>query len=235
MYERTYGHLYDSLGDHPSAAEIAKAMRQTIKQETAEGFLPSKWKYSVTSDTFTGGQSVDIVVQDCPDAWEVCDGIDCQNVWCAAKNDPIYAHAATEHLRLTEEAKVTKMTLDRIHGAYNHDGSELMVDYFDVRYYGHVEFDTPDATAFRQREKERLAAKKAETEAGTPVGLAVNYKRSGGRTVHLLIEKPEGGQVYACGAPRRRSSLISKAALGTLGIDCSRCAKAAKERGVIGD
>jgi hypothetical protein len=31
--------------------------------------------------------------------------------------------------------------LEEIHAAYNFNGSDAMVDYFHVNYYGHVEVD----------------------------------------------------------------------------------------------
>src|ERR1043166_3169177 len=131
MYERSYGYRYAELGEYPTNAEIAKQMRRDIKQAQSEGLLPTRWSYSVRSDDL----AVDLEVRDCPDAWKPCDGgMNCHNVWCAARNDPKYAHAATSHVVLTEEADAAKMTLQRIHGAYNHDGSEIQTDYFDVRY-----------------------------------------------------------------------------------------------------
>jgi hypothetical protein len=33
--------------------------------------------------------------------------------------------------------------LKEIHGAFNHDGSEPQVDYFDRRYWGGVEIERP--------------------------------------------------------------------------------------------
>ena len=167
MYERSYGYRYAELGDHPSATDIAKAMRADIKQAVSEGLLPAGWSYSVRSDTFAGGCSVDVEVRDCPDAWQECDGgAKCHNVWCAARNDPKYAHAAAPHQVLTDDAEAAKMTLERIHNAYNHDGSEIMVDYHDVRYYGVVTFETERDADFRLREKARLSERKAAREAG---------------------------------------------------------------------
>lgn len=142
MYERSYGYLYESLGERPDVADIAKAIRADIKQAQKEGLLPTRWKYSVRSRRYSGGCAIDLDVRDCADAWTVCDGGQkCRNVWCAARNDPVYAHAAETHRIMTDEGEAARMTLERIHGAYNHDGSEVQVDYFDVRYYGVVQFE----------------------------------------------------------------------------------------------
>jgi hypothetical protein len=233
MYERSYGYRYAELGDHASNADIAKAIRADVKQAKAEGLLPARWSYSVRSDDL----SVDVEVRDCLDAWQPCDGgPGCHDVWCAARNDPKYAHAATAHVVLTEEAEAARMTLQRIHGAYNHDGSEIQVDYFDVRYYGHVEFETASGREFRLRERDRLeqrkAERKAEREAGTVAGQVTNYKRDGSRVTHLVIEIPiEGGakptrKALACGARSWRGPMIAKASDDAL-VTCSRCAKRA--------
>lgn len=224
MYERSYGYRYAELGDHPTAAEIAKVIRADIKQAVGEGLLPAAWSYSVRSDSFTGGQSVDVSVQDCPDAYTACDGgQDCHNVWCSARNDPRYAHAATPHQVLTEEAEAAQVTLKRIHDAYNHDGSEIMVDYFDVRYYGQVTFEDAGSARFRAEEKERLASRKAGRKNGRIVGRVTNYKRDGSRVTHVLVESTEGNKVLGCGSRSWRSSTIAKAA-DDAELTCSRCA-----------
>lgn len=156
MYERSYGYKYEQQ-QGLSTTEIAKLIRRDIKTAQKEGLLPTHWKYSVRTTYFAGGSSIEVRVKNCADAWQVCQGIvpgsertladgswtarTCANVWCAGRNDPQYAHAASEHKVLTEEARVAKTTLERIHGAYNHDGSEVQVDYFDVNYYGTVDFE----------------------------------------------------------------------------------------------
>lgn len=229
MYERSYGYRYAELGDHPSAAELAKAMRGDIKQATSEGLLPSHWSYSVRSETFSGGCSVDVTVQDCPDAYRPCDGgRNCHNVWCSARNDPQYAHAAEAHFVLTDVAEAAKMTLERIHNAYNHDGSELMVDYHDVRYYGVVRFETLSDYEFRMKERARLEERKAARDAAKPIGVYINYSRDGARKVHLALETADGKVVLACGARVWRSGLGHLSREGTDGVDCSRCMKKGK-------
>lgn len=176
MYERSYGYLYNALGARPSTTDIAKAIRADIKTAISEGSLPARWRYSVRSQHFSGGSSIDVRVQDCADAWQPCEGIvpgskhylpnggwtatGCPNVWCAARNDPKYAHAAEHHDVLTEEATVAKLTLRRIHDAYNHDGSDIMTDYFDVRYYGTVDFESAQAAAWRIADRQRKTARK---------------------------------------------------------------------------
>lgn len=242
MYERSHGYRYEELGDHPSAADIAKAMRADIKQAKAEGLLPPQWSYSVRSDTFANGQSVDVRVQDCPDAWQPCDGTKpgtrrefpdgssvataCPNVWCRARGDESYRHGWEDHSVLTEEAEAAKMTLQRIHGAYNHDGSDLMTDYFDVRYYGHVEFESVESGRWRREEAAKQAAKKQAREQAQPVALYENFSRDArSSVVHVAVQTDDGRTVLACGARVSARSFARRRELGSADVTCSRCAK----------
>lgn len=155
MYERAYGYQYEKQQGMTNT-EIAKLIREDIKTAIREGLLPAHWKYSVRSRSFAGGCSIDVRIKNCADAWQACDGTKpgskhyypdgtwvatgCPDVWCKARALPEYAHAARTHYVLTPEAMAANMTLERIHGAYNHDGSDIMTDYFDVNYYGTVDF-----------------------------------------------------------------------------------------------
>lgn len=219
MYERSYGYRYNEVDGRP--ADIAKVIRRDVKQAQQEGLLPARWSYSVRSDSL----SINVDVRDCADAWRDCDGGQgCHNVWCEARNDPAYAHAAEPHHVLTEEADAAKITLERIHNAYNHDGSEIQTDYFDVRYYGHVNFETASSADFRKREADRLAAKKAARESGTVVGRVANYGRDGRAVVHVVVRTPEGKEVFACGARVSSYSFRQRVSDDTA-VTCSRCAK----------
>lgn len=225
MYERSYGYRYDEVRDL-TTTEIARRIRTDIKTAVAEGLLPHHWTYSVRSPH---GTSIDVEVRDCADAWKPCDG-SCHDVWCKAKRLPEYAHAATEHEMLSDDAKAAKMTLERIHGAYNYDGSEIQTDYFDVRYYGHVEFEDAHSAAFRAKEAARLAARKAQRESGTIVGKVTNYKRDGSSVTHLVVEIATPGGVkesrraLACGARSWRGPMLVPVP-DDAAVTCSRCAK----------
>jgi hypothetical protein len=148
----------------------------------------------------------------------------CPNMWCAARNDPAYAAYATPHDVLTDDARSAKMTLERIHNAYNHDGSEIQSDYFDVRYYGSIEFESPEGARFRAADRERLAARKVARDNAEPVALYVNHTRTG-RQVHVAVQTAAAAIVLACGARVGRYSMGSRAELGELPITCTRCAK----------
>ena len=118
-----------------------------LKTAKAEGLLPTEWKCSVRSHNFAGGCSIDvevsgprdaIIVEEnpnlCPMVGPTRESI-CQPHWH-------FSHRCPGARRLTDLAESAMMTLERIHQAYNHDGSDTMTDYFDVRYYGQVKFST---------------------------------------------------------------------------------------------
>ena len=146
MYERSYGHQYHEVPQYASAAEIAKAMRADIKQAKSEGLLPAHWKYSVRSENYSGGCAINITVSGPREEIMVeedaskCPRFGAAGVIACEGRGRHYSRNCAGAQRLTSEAEAVEMTLTRIHGAYNHDGSESQVDYFDVRYYGTVEF-----------------------------------------------------------------------------------------------
>lgn len=134
-YARSYGYKYDE-GGKLSTVEIAKLVRREIKMAVSEGLLPERWKYSVKSESFANGTSLDVRVKDCADAWMPCPGYKvgsrhdlpsggytatgCGDPWCKAGGIHKDLEGAQEHEVLTEEAQAAKMTLERIHGAFNH-------------------------------------------------------------------------------------------------------------------
>ena len=137
MYDRSYGSKYDgSL----STTEIAKRIRADIKAAVAAGELPGKpVSYSVRSAYFSGGSSIDVTIRDLPNAFlpEGEHRVGGRKPW------------------LSEEASAVLEKVEAIHWAYNHNGSEVQVDYFDVNYYGHVEIESESSRDFRLREAER--------------------------------------------------------------------------------
>lgn len=204
MYERTYGHQYDR---ELSTTEIAKRIRADIKTAIAEGLLPgAPVRYSVQSRYFSGGSSIDVTVKGWADAWTdgTRNGFDAQV--------------------LVPDAEAAKMTLDRITGAYNHDGSDAMTDYYDVNFYGHVAFESASSAEFRASEKARLAQRKADRTAALAdpekVQRVLVFGRAGS-TTHLAVEV-DGKVRLACGATLWRSSLVSKTEREPT---CSRCSK----------
>lgn len=131
MYEISYGSKYES-SKGLNRAEIAKLVRADIKAAVASGALP-KAKYSVRVKSFSGGGSIDITfsfVEEPGFALFNAERLafDIEHEHHVYSPDPIYSERARE---------MTKK-LEAILGAYNYDGSDSQVDYFNVRFYGHA-------------------------------------------------------------------------------------------------
>lgn len=154
MYERSYGHKYDEVQGYGRAVDIAKLIRRDIKAAIAAGELPGRPSdYRVRSDSYSGGQSINVRLL-MPELYEVCKGIvpgsedgfgarACGDPWCKAGGRHMDSPHSHYHYILSAEGRRVEAKLREIHGAFNHDGSEPMVDYFDRRYYGGVDIERP--------------------------------------------------------------------------------------------
>jgi hypothetical protein len=153
MYERAYGCRFVP-GEYLGAAEIAKRVRGDLKNAVKLGLLPDV-KMWVRSDSFSGGQSVDVWIDyrgpvSCPecqgrrssatyagqhgDLCQTCAAWECGNPgWMHPDARPVYAFASW------------------LLNAYNYDGSEIQVDYFDVNYYGNVHLEPPYDVIVKRR------------------------------------------------------------------------------------
>lgn len=245
MTERSHGYKYAEQ-EGKSTADIAKLMRRDIKQAIADGLLPgAPVKYSVRIETYSGGASIGITVQGWTEAWQDCDGFRghepvvagrgrdlCRNHFCAAalamSNET--RPGAEVHQKLTAEADAANMTLERIHGAYNHNGSDAMVDHFDVNYYGGVTFESARGAKWRADEEAKRAAKRAKVDelAAVETVRVVVYGSARKRTVHDAAQRG-GNYLPVCGAVLWRSSVVGPAAADAE-LTCTRCKKHADKR-----
>lgn len=119
--------------------EIAKLIRADIKAAQKSGELPTGLKTSVRIDRYAGGQSLDIRVTDLGGI-PLYSEIGAKNIketGSVAGED----HRTPYHETIAPEAKKILETLKTIQGSYNRDNSDVMTDYFDVRFYGRVEVD----------------------------------------------------------------------------------------------
>lgn len=142
MYERSYGAKYD--GDL-TGVEIAKRVRADIKAATKAGLIPAG-VYSVRYDSYSMGQSIDVTIMHLP------------GVAVIHPDRPTF-----DALTLDEQDRrvipsiyspVGAQILDNVKAilwAYNHDGSDSQVDYFDVKFHGDVRFDSDFTSAERAR------------------------------------------------------------------------------------
>ncbi|MEJ7648640.1 MAG: hypothetical protein WKF57_06235 [Nakamurella sp.] len=128
-----------------SAAEIAKAVRADFKAAQSLRAIPPSIKIRVTSSTFAGGQSVDVHVENIP-----------ERDLTAFHDDRGYVREGP-----TQEANDLRSVLDRVHQAYQRDGSDTMSDHWDVTYYGSVTFHG-------ERRRDHDALEKASKAATNP-------------------------------------------------------------------
>lgn len=133
-----YGAKYDHTGTLRTT-DIAKLIREEIKlaRKLAKdpggstpalidpiGDAPASVKFSVRSQYYSGGSSIDIRLSGVPQAWG----------WEKRKDE-----WGRERWMYTPAMKALMDELKKVMAAYNHNGSDIMTDYFDVRFYGSVE------------------------------------------------------------------------------------------------
>lgn len=148
MYERTYGKNYDANLD---IKEIAKRVRKEIRRRVKVGELP-ELKASVRIERYSGGQSMRVEVK------ETSFDIHTEEYHRSEYENRPWFRPWSEAFTPTA-AKVHK-DLKALVDSYNHDGSDVMTDYFDVNFYGFVDF----ASELRYAEKDRYKAKFAAEE-----------------------------------------------------------------------
>lgn len=135
MYQRVYGEKYNRVPKHAPTKDIAKAIREDIKlarkiakQASGDsdikladpiGDAPIEIKYGVYVPHYG---SITIEVRHIPADWG----------WVTEERNGYTGQFPSEALRTLGRELAAVM------GAYNHDGSDTMTDYFDVRFYGHV-------------------------------------------------------------------------------------------------
>ena len=128
MYERVYGSEYNNK---LSTTEIAKIVRKKIAAAKKSGELDKGFKISVRSAYFSGGSAIRLSITAVPDGVEVFNP---EYYLIVARNESFRNYGQKVNRYSDEVERVRKM----VHGFaqdYNHDGSETMVDYFDVNFY----------------------------------------------------------------------------------------------------
>lgn len=133
--ERRLGSLYEQTKGMRTK-EVAAHMRKVIRQTATDGLLPTDWTYSVRYRTASMMTAIDVTVA-IPD--------ELHDLWVRYETENRYRIDTFPDLLVDEWAPLAgvlaaKTLLESIHRAYNYDGSDSMTDYFDVRYYGTVEF-----------------------------------------------------------------------------------------------
>jgi hypothetical protein len=136
------GSRYDST---LSTTEVSKRIRSEIKDLVKAGTLPES-TYSVRTRYFAGGSSIEIEARNLYGAWV-------DHEW---KTD---YHGEPERV-LSSQAQQVLKTLQGLHDAYNYDHGDVMVDYYNVNYYGFAEIEIEWSAGFRARQAAKKAAQK---------------------------------------------------------------------------
>ncbi len=122
--EKVTGTKYDrSL----SIVEIGKLVRKEIKAQYPD------IKASVTTDHFTGGKSLDIVIKSVP--FGIMNPMRVE----VLRQNRVRGEEGAYPLR-TDKAEQLLKALDDLVNQWNFDGSDMQSDYFNVNFYQHVSF-----------------------------------------------------------------------------------------------
>jgi len=142
------GAKYDSTLD---TAEIAKRFRADVKEaltnearfllhgrtsDAEKPRLPLGVKLSVRIERYSGGSSINVSIIDLPEGMS-CPYSEAYLGYCAAGT-----HSSFGGERYIPEFKTLKLLLVQLLNAYNRDRSDSQVDYFDRRFYEHVELSS---------------------------------------------------------------------------------------------
>lgn len=127
-----------------SAKDIAKDIRADLKEAQKAGYIPKNVKYSVTKDSYAGGQSVTIKVLNLKDSDLYQENTHSIQSWDRYVPSP--------------KANEFKNRLSIIANAYNSDSSDIQTDYFNVLYHSSVILEDEQSAEFRIKEAARLKA-----------------------------------------------------------------------------
>lgn len=130
--ESTRRHFYTEFGwegarynSSLSTTDIAKILRTYVKE------VYPTWKFSITSDYFSGGSSISIAVMEAPfNIFNHEANLDKENI-----HFQLYNMGDRDKNLLTEAAyTVMKDVYDQMQ-SYNFDDSDSMIDYFHCNFY----------------------------------------------------------------------------------------------------
>jgi hypothetical protein len=141
---RWYGDKYANTRDL-TLTDIAKLIRAEVKlarkiaKMTATpgavkiadpiGDAPTAIKVSVRTQYYSGGGSIDVRLSNIPAEWG----------WTEEPDDSYYDRRPRKVA--TPALKAFARAIKDVMDSYNYDGSDILTDYFDRRFYGHVASD----------------------------------------------------------------------------------------------
>lgn len=130
--------------------DIAKLVRKDIIGAMKNGSLPKPFKASVKISRFSGGVSLDVTIKQLPDGFKLFSDnyLEQQKRKIAGEQIEHMPYYKTR----TKEIQDIEKTIKDIVEAYNYDNTDVMVDYFDVNFYGNVDIDYELEKEIRNRQ-----------------------------------------------------------------------------------
>jgi len=118
------GSKYQATKDE-SRTQLAARIRADIKAAVKAGTLP-RASYSVRTRNYSGGGSIDVTIDELPFCtWRIVEDVSFGR-----------SHGMT--VKATAEAEAVRAAVREIVAAYNYDRSDIMTDYFNVRFHSDV-------------------------------------------------------------------------------------------------
>lgn len=127
-YTRVEGSNYAQTADL-DIKEVAKLIRKDLKTHY------KGYKFSVRISGFSGGQSLGVVIKEIPDSLTLYNPEWLQQIRTTGHYPYDLARNSPEAIQLCKDIR-------SIVQSYNYDGSDSQTDYFNVRFYTHVDFDS---------------------------------------------------------------------------------------------
>jgi hypothetical protein len=127
-YARRYGARYEETKGE-TRAQLAARIRADIRAAVKAGTIPA-FKYSVRTRTYSGGGAIDVTAY-------LPAGV---KRWTPTEDRDDVPHAARRPQQ-NPICETIEKTVNAITWAYNYDGSNSMIDWFDRRFYGSVDFE----------------------------------------------------------------------------------------------
>ena len=199
MYEISYGSKYK---EGLSTVGIVKRVRQEIKEAIKSGDLPEGLKLSIR----TYHNSIT------PRITAVPEGFNLHNPeWVKASDagENTYRSNTPAH---TPEALAVAKKIERMFGAYNYDGSDIMTDYFNVNFYGgHVSWGGRVERADLARVRAKLNGEPPPDETPLEFGPEAVVVHLTGATHWINWSTNEVANALHVGADRARKVLNAMA------------------------
>jgi len=159
--------MNSQTNSNSSITEIAKAIREHIKEAKKANLLPPSMKVSVKCRKYAGGQSLNVGVVSC--------GLNHLHphyaAWADANpNGSLYDYpsdrdVASSDYHLADWAIDALEILNKMVSEFHWDKSDAQSDYFDCNFYCHVGFDF-DWTKEKKAEAVLLGNQSNDTEEG---------------------------------------------------------------------